>query len=166
MSEDQAFEEAFKSKSQRKREMEALRDLVRQMIDSRQVVVDKLLVSTRIKEEILEARTLKKEALRRQIHHIANLLVHENEEELRRVVTEMHQPHREQTKAFHALESWRERLLAGDDELLNQIVNEYEQADRQRLRQLIRNANNEAKSGKPPKSSRALFKILRELKEG
>lgn len=165
MPQDQPVEEEYKSKSQRKREMEALRELVRQMIDSRQVVLEKLPVDERVRDAIIQARGFKKEALRRQIHHIANLLVHEDEPALRRAVEEMHRPHREQTETFHELESWRDRLVAGDEVLLNQIVNDYELADRQQLRQLARNANQEAKAGKPPKSSRALFKILRELRE-
>lgn len=164
MSEDQAFEEEYKSKSQRKREMEALRDLVKQIIESRHVQLEKLPVDSRVKDAFVQAKGFKKEALRRQIHHVANMLVHEDEENLREVISEMHQPHRAQTEVFHELESWRDRLLAGDEGLLNQIVSDYEQADRQQLRQLIRNAHNEAKAEKPPKSSRALFKILRELR--
>jgi len=43
-------------------------------------------------------------------------------------------------------------------------VNEIE-ADRQQLRQLVRNANKESQQNKPPKASRLLFKYLKELQE-
>jgi ribosome-associated protein len=39
------------------------------------------------------------------------------------------------------------------------------ETDVQQFRQLIRNARKEAAEAKPPKSSRALFKILREMSE-
>ena len=42
----------------------------------------------------------------------------------------------------------------------------YPEADRQRLRQLARQANKEKAANKPAKSSREIFQILKELKLG
>ncbi len=43
---------------------------------------------------------------------------------------------------------------------------EYPRTDVQQMRTLIRNAQKEQAANKPPKSSRELFKMIRELAEG
>lgn len=69
--------------------------------------------------------------------------------------------HRE-TAAMHRLETWRERLLAEGDDALAAFIAEHPAADRQRLRQLVRNALAERKADKPPHAFRELFRALRE----
>ncbi|HET7773302.1 MAG TPA: ribosome biogenesis factor YjgA, partial [Burkholderiaceae bacterium] len=65
---------------------------------------------------------------------------------------------------FHALERWRDRLLA-DDSALQAYLDKYPDVEVQRLRQLIREARKDAAAGKPPKHARELFKLLRETEE-
>ena len=69
--------------------------------------------------------------------------------------------HRE-TAAMHRLETWRERLLAEGDDALAGFIAEHPSADRQRLRQLVRNALAERRADKPPHAFRELFRALRE----
>lgn len=70
--------------------------------------------------------------------------------------------HRE-TAAMHRLETWRERLLAEGDDALAEFIAQHPSADRQRLRQLVRNALAERKVNKPPHAYRELFRVLREM---
>jgi ribosome-associated protein len=72
------------------------------------------------------------------------------------------QSHRE-TAALHQLEAWRDRLVAEGDEALDELIAQHPDADRQHFRDLIRQANAEAKKKKPPRASRELFRKLREL---
>ena len=72
--------------------------------------------------------------------------------------------HRE-TAAMHRLETWRERLLADGDDALAEFIVQHPSADRQRLRQLVRNALAERKADKPPHAYRELFRVLREASE-
>jgi ribosome-associated protein len=69
---------------------------------------------------------------------------------------------REQAAKFHQLERWRDRLLA-DDKAISDLVLAHPGADVQRLRTLVRNAHKELAANRPPKSSRELFKELRQL---
>jgi ribosome-associated protein len=46
---------------------------------------------------------------------------------------------------------------------LAQFIAQFPSVDSQQLRTLIRNARKEAQQNKPPKSSRLLFKLLREV---
>lgn len=68
--------------------------------------------------------------------------------------------HRE-TAAMHRVETWRERLLGEGDDALAQFIAENPAADRQQLRQLVRNSLSERKTGKPPHAFRELFRELR-----
>ena len=63
---------------------------------------------------------------------------------------------------FHRIERWRDRLLSEGGSALTAFVAEYPSVDVQHLRQLIRNANQEASKNKPPKYVKLLFKLLRE----
>jgi ribosome-associated protein len=72
---------------------------------------------------------------------------------------------RQYNERFHNLERWRDRLIAGDDAVLEKFVVEYPDADRQQLRSLIRQAQHEVAQNKPPASSRKIFKYIRELDE-
>ena len=66
-------------------------------------------------------------------------------------------------REHHAVERWRDRLIAEGNDALTVLLDEQPQADRQLLRQLLRNAQKEAELGKPPKSSRLLYRQLKEL---
>ena len=70
---------------------------------------------------------------------------------------------RRETAALHRVEAWRERLIADGDAALAELLAEYPHADRQHLRQLVRNASEERNRNKPPHAFRELFRELREL---
>lgn len=70
-----------------------------------------------------------------------------------------------ETARQHQLERWRDRLLA-DERALAELLDAHPGADAQHLRNLIRNARKEQVEGKPPKSSRLLFRTLRDLTSG
>ena len=66
-------------------------------------------------------------------------------------------------REHHIVERWRDRLIAGGNDVLTELLNEQPHADRQQLRQLLRNAQKEAEAAKPPKSSRLLYRYLKNL---
>ncbi|MDO9169487.1 MAG: ribosome biogenesis factor YjgA [Methylobacter sp.] len=66
-------------------------------------------------------------------------------------------------REHHAVERWRDRLINEGNDALLALLAEQPQADRQVLRQLSRNAQKEAEAGKPPKSSRQLYRQLKLL---
>ncbi|MFC7300766.1 ribosome biogenesis factor YjgA [Cognatiluteimonas weifangensis] len=70
---------------------------------------------------------------------------------------------RRDTAALHRAEAWRERLLADGDAALAELLVAHPGADRQRLRQLVRNVAEERNRNKPPHAFRELFRELREL---
>ncbi len=66
-------------------------------------------------------------------------------------------------REHHIAERWRDRLIAEGNDALTELLDEHPHADRQLLRQLLRNAQKEAEAGKPPKSSRLLYRRLKGL---
>lgn len=73
--------------------------------------------------------------------------------------------HTAENAYFHGLERWRDRMIA-DSNVLTEFMAMYpntHSTDIQQLRTLIRNAQKEALDNKPAKSSREIFKLLREV---
>ncbi len=68
-------------------------------------------------------------------------------------------------QALHRLERWRDRLIETGDPLLGEAAAEWPHLDRQRLRQLVRDARRERDHGKPAGAGRKLFRYLRELSD-
>jgi len=157
-------EELIISKSQVKREMQALRDLGKELVDLPLVSLNKFDFSESLHDSIILAHSLKREALRRQLQHIGKLLREEDEVAIKQLLSQISQPQRDEVIAFHQIEQWRDQLMAGDDEVINKIVGLLPGADRQHLRQLVRNARKEREQEKPPKSARLLFQYLKELR--
>lgn len=70
--------------------------------------------------------------------------------------------HTAENAYFHGLERLRERLI-NDPNAVSEFIAQYPQTDSQQLRTLIRNAQKEQQTNKPPKSSREIFKLLRDI---
>lgn len=71
---------------------------------------------------------------------------------------------RRETALLHRAEALREALLGETgDAALTDLLATYPQADRQKLRQLVRNAREERAKNKPPRAFRELFRALRDL---
>lgn len=153
-----------KSKSQIKREMQALRDLGKQLIELPKPSLDKIPLTDRLRDAVLVAKEFKREALRRQIQHIGVLMRDVDVDAIRVALDSMARPHRKEVRAFHEVEEWRDALIDGDNALLEELANRFEAANRQHLRQLVRNARKEQERHKPSKSARVLFRYLSDLR--
>ncbi|BBD08610.1 ribosome biogenesis factor YjgA [Desulfovibrio ferrophilus] len=159
-------EDIRKSKTQRKREMIELQALGEKLCAMPNEKIKAMDIPEAIREAALFDKTVKKhEAKRRHRQHLGKLMRAEadNIDALREAMEYVDQKKHQNDDRFHQLEEWRERLMDGDDELIEEIVAANPEADRQRLRTLARNAAGERKANKPPKAFRILFKYLREV---
>jgi ribosome-associated protein len=153
-----------KSKSQVKREMHALQSLGEHLVNLSPNQISKIEMPQDLREAVLFARTLKKsEARRRQMQYIGTLMRDADPEPIRKGVAEISRGHGQNVQLLRELEQWRKGLIDGDDEVLEDIVNHFPDADRKRLRRLALNARKEREVNKPPQAARALFRYLREL---
>lgn len=152
------------SKSQRKRDSHALRDLGERLLD---VPEEQLL---KLKDQDLQVAIIackkitKGNARKRQLQYIGKLLRKSDPTEAQSLVDRMDASSRAHVQKFHQLEQWRDRLIAEDSSAVEEITSLYPQADRQRLRQLVRAAITEqAEERQPPVNYRKLFQYLKSL---
>lgn len=159
------------SKSQIKRDMHALLDLGKQLIELSTDQLKRLPLSEKLYDAVVLAqRTNAREGRRRQVHYVGKLMRDADAETIRQQLDTWANGSREQTAHMHRLEAIRDRLLV-DDEALTKLLNDYPATDITRLRTLIREARKEARAndnllqGQSPqrKHYRALFQALKTL---
>jgi ribosome-associated protein len=152
-----------KSKTQVKRELDALKELGKQLVELPKRDLDKVSLPEALMDAVVSAQAMKKGALKRQLGYIGGLMTEVDADAIAQQLAQIKLPHQGDVKAFHQLEAWRDGLIAQDKAVLNELIAEFDELDIQHVRQLVRNAINEAKQSKPPKSSRLLFRYLQEL---
>lgn len=150
------------SKSQKKREAEALCKFGRELIDLPVSSLDQLPLSDILRRAIDEAKRIKSHgAIRRQTLLIGKLLRDSEHEEIVSALLSLQAEDKAQTAAFHAVEQWRTRLMDEGNTALTTFINQYQPDDVQALRQLIKKAIDEHKAQKSLGASKALFRLLR-----
>ncbi len=153
------------SKTRRKKESEALQDIGVELVRLPRERLERLDLPDNLLAAILEARRITSHgAIRRQMQYIGKLMREVEVDPISEQLAAIRGESAAAKAEFHALENWRARLLA-DDAAVGEWLAAHPGTDIQTLRQLIRNARKEATEGKPPRSSRALFRMLRDLAE-
>lgn len=152
------------NKTQIKREIKVLNLLGKELIAMPDSALKKVPLSDSMRKEISDGKRFSRGALQRQLRRIAKMMEHEDIEAIQMEIERQKQPSKQQTAELHQLEQWRDRLIAGDEKLLTELIDQFPVIERQHIRQLVRNAGNEQKNNKPPKSARLLFKYLSEIK--
>lgn len=152
------------SKSQRKREATALRDLGAKLVDLKPAQLEKLPLPVELREAILFAQSRNQRGARkRQMQYIGKLMRQIDPEPLRAALEILESRHSAAKRRLHHLEGLCEALVGGDEASLAEFLADHPEADRQHLHQLMRNAAREQAQNKPPRARRALFRYLREL---
>ena len=158
-------EEEHKSKTQLKREVEALQKIGARLIGQKPELLAKLPLSDELRAALNESSRIKQnEAKRRHLQYIGKLMRDIDVEQVQQLLDQQEAGTQAYTQHFHKLERWRDRLIE-DDAQIHAFTADYPDADRQHLRQLTRNVRREAEQNKPAASSRKLFKYIRQLDE-
>jgi ribosome-associated protein len=154
------------SKSQRKRDLDELKQLGRELLTFSDDALRQLLLPEKLLEALRTAQKIKAHgALKRQLQYIGKLLREVDDTPIRDAIESRDRQHLMHTREFHRLEELRDRLLAGDDAALAEAMAMFPLADRQHLRKLVRQARKEQEDNLPPRASRQLFRYLREFLE-
>lgn len=153
------------SKSEIKRDAEALKDLGVELVELGKNGLEKIPLDDDLRAAIELAQRIKREGQRRQVQLIGKMLRARDVEPIQQALDKLKNRHNQQITLFHKLENLRDRLIEQGDDAVADIVLLYPHADRQQLRSLVRNAQKESAAGKPPKSARQIFVYLRTLAE-
>ncbi|MCZ4309033.1 ribosome biogenesis factor YjgA [Vibrio atlanticus] len=154
------------SKTEMKTDMDALQKLGEELVGLKPSVLDKFPLSEDLAQAIKDAQRFKNEAKRRQLQYIGKVMRSVDPEPIQAALDKIRNKHSQATVELHKLEQLRDRVVAEGDAAISDVMEMYPEADRQRLRQLARQANKEKAANKPAKSSREIFQILKELKLG
>ena len=152
------------SKSQQKREAQAMQALGQQLCELRAEQVESLPMSDRLRSGIDEYHRIRShEARRRHLQYIGKIIRQEDVDTLTRRVEGMIAGSAESTRRLHLAEHWRERLIDGADSELTLFLEAYPGADVQQVRTLVRNTRRSQQQGKNDGSSRKLFRLIKDL---
>jgi ribosome-associated protein len=154
------------SKTELKRQSDALQDLGKELVEQPRDRVKRVPMPEDVRDVILECQNIKNhEGRRRQMQFVGKKMRTLTDEEvavIRRTIEGWKGASKADTAALHALERRREKLLS-DDNALTTLLGEHQELDAQHLRTLIRNARKEQAENKPPKAYREIFQILKDL---
>ncbi|MDP3706371.1 MAG: ribosome biogenesis factor YjgA [Legionellaceae bacterium] len=151
-----------KSKSQKKRDADALQKIGTQLVALSLDKLDQLSLSDDLRRAILEAKTLKSHgAIRRQAQLIGKRMRSADYESIIAEYEAMLAGDRAQTATFHDVEQWRDRLIHEGKDALTEFVATHQPDDVQQLRQLIKKAVDEHAKNRHIGASKALFRYLR-----
>ena len=154
------------SKSQLKRDSHALQAMGKELVEMPEGKLQKFNLPEALEEAVYEARRLKsREAKRRHLQYIGKLMRISDIGDIQTTLDKMDHQSLTYRQHFAELEQWRDRLINGGNAAIDEFVNDHSLADRQKLRNLQRQANREHELKKPPVASRKLFAYIRSLAE-
>jgi ribosome-associated protein len=164
---DVSPDDRLPSKSQQKRDMHALQDLGETLVALDAKRFAELAADIGLPERLVDAISAARGmtawgARKRQLQYVGKLMRDQDPAPIRARLDLWAQGHDIDTARQHALERWRERLLAEPD-ALDALAAEYPRLDRPRLRSLVARTLEERSRGLPPHAFRELFRALKAL---
>lgn len=151
------------SKTQLKAEADAQQALGVRLTELSKDKLLKLNLPDEVFEAVLESRKITANgAIRRHRQYLGRLMREIDTAPIIEQLARWDGKHTAENAYFHGLERWRDRLI-NDSKAISEFMELHPSTDSQQLRTLIRNAQKELAANKPPKSSRELFKLLREI---
>lgn len=159
-------DEDWLSKTQRKHECDDMQRLGEALITLRISELNELDLPDILLNAIEDAHKISQRgALKRQKQYIGKVMRSVDFDDIQKQYDNLLHKHDLNNAHFKRLEKWRDRIIEEGDSVLNEVLAEYPQLDRQHIRQLIRKAHKEQEKNKPPAAYRQIFKYLREISE-
>lgn len=162
-----ADDEEFISKTQVKREMEALQDLGKKLLMLSKSQQEKVPMSDTLREALIEATRIKqREATRRHLQYIGKVMRSEDHEAIAARIALFDSTSAAHNKLFHQLELTRDKLCGPESSnTVHEYLTEHPDIDIQHFRQLVRLAKKEAEQDQKTTQRKKLFRLLREVQD-
>lgn len=160
-------DENYISKTDLKKEAKELQDFASQLCALSKKQQETLTASEELYAAFALANKIKSkpDAFRRHMQFMAKVLQDEELEKLQDEYFKLSNPQIEAEKQSKILEKLRSDIIEQGDTKINALLNDYPTLDRQKLRQLTRQAKKEVTAEKPGKSYKELFQYLKEATE-
>jgi ribosome-associated protein len=153
------------SKSQRKRDMQALQDLGEELVALSRQRLGQLELPETLLDAILEAQRIRAhEGRRRQLQYVGRLMRDIDAAPIAAQLERWKLPGRAEARLHQQAETWRAQLLS-EANALEALCAKFPraQSEKSRIGELVQQIRWEAEHGKPPKAARALFRLLSDI---
>jgi ribosome-associated protein len=156
-------DENYISKTDIKREAKELQELARNLCSLSKKQRQKLSAHS----DLLEAFTLadkisdKPDAFRRHMQYMAKVLRDLDNEALKEEYDRLVNPHLGPDLVSQRIEQLRDQILSEGDGIINDLLQQHPNLERQKIRQLVRQAKKEVAQEKPGKNYKELFQYLK-----
>ncbi|MBD1581055.1 DUF615 domain-containing protein [Pseudoalteromonas sp. S16_S37] len=156
----------YVSKSELKRDAQQYQQLAQDLASMPKKQRDKLPLTGDLLEAMVVADKIrqKTEAYRRHINYITKTLrLTENVAEIEAAIAVMLNKNNQADVLLNKVELIRNELIEQGDSKINDLLEQYPTLERQKMRQLVRQASKEFKAEKPAKGYKELFQYLKEV---
>lgn len=156
-------DENYVSKAELKKEVKELQAFAEQLVNLGKSQKKQLSASDELQAAFILADKIsnKPDALRRHMQFITKQLKDEDLDKLRAEYERIMSPNIVTDKIMRKLEKVRNNLLDNGDEAINQLIELHPTIERQKLRQLVRQAKKEVEKEKPGKNYKELFQYIK-----
>ena len=152
----------YVSRTELKREAQEFHQLGSEIAKMGKKQRERLPLNDDLKEAMVVADKIsnKSDAYRRHLNYIAKTL--RTVENIEAIIDVMLNKNNQAEVLVKKIEQLRSDLIEQGDSLINETIEQFPSLDRQKMRQLVRNAAKEVKAEKPGKGYKELFQYLKD----
>jgi ribosome-associated protein len=156
-------DENYVSKAELKKEVKELQAFAEQLVNLGKSQKKRSSASDELQAAFILADKIsnKPDALRRHMQFITKQLKDEDLDKLRAEYERIMSPNLASDKVMKKLEKTREKLLKNGDSAINELIDLHPSLERQKLRQLVRQAKKEVEKEQPGKNYKELFQYIK-----
>lgn len=170
------------NKEAEKRKRNEIKDFVKELLLLSADKYSDLPIDNRLQAALIEGKRLTGNAHKRHLSFLVRLVHEQGYATIQAAYERIHHPFRNDPSKIRETENFRERLIAGDKTVINELLAKFAEVDIQYLRQLARNADKETTAErkrlseqaeqnglvfdgkvKPTKSSKLLYQYIFKL---
>ena len=157
-------DENYVSKSALKRESTAAQELGKQLLGLSKGQLERIPLDETLLDALALAKRIKvnTDSHRRQVQYIGRLMRDADLDGVKQALDKVLNRSNQVAAQDQITEKLRDKLLAEGDDAIQQLLDEQPHLDRQKLRQLVRQAKKELEKAPESKSARDLFQYLRQ----
>ena len=150
----------YVSKSQQKRDSLALQDLGKRLVALPADHLARIPLDAELREAIDLAHRIrnKRSALKRHFQYIGKLLRARDPEPITTALEAIDRDSQQSIQRHHRAEAWRDRIIEEGNAAIDALLEELPMADRQKLRQLLRNLQHAKSDSKRTENARQIYR--------
>ncbi len=154
----------FEVKAQEQAERAEIEEIAHKLVELDSSDFNHLSLDPLLRAEIDTARNIDSpKARRRQVRAVVKAILDNDFEQIRNALLSLSDSKLKATSRFKLLEKYRDRMVLGDKEVVEEVLVKYPHGDRQHLRNLQRNVVKEKTDEGKTRLARGIFQYLRDL---